>query len=245
MPEFGRLRREDLPASTPFPAPLYPPPPWPLPGARILQLSFEIDRDTALHWLPTSLSRPTPPYANILIADYPESPVGPFGHAQQLIVCRSSVRARGFPLQTVASNPAALAALRELWGFPARPGRVSIEDDGEHVQARLETPDGRLILRAAMRYRSHADPAFIHYDPALCARLIGAVQGERPPTVLELVQVDPGYMIRDARLGDGVLEYGEPGEGYPWRLLASQNLIATTFTISDTELPLARYVEDL
>src|SRR3989337_4548487 len=43
MPDYGRLTQELLPHASPAVAPLYPPPPWPLPGARILKLLFETD----------------------------------------------------------------------------------------------------------------------------------------------------------------------------------------------------------
>ncbi len=57
MPDYGRLTQERLPHALPLVSPLYPPPPWPLPGARILKLAFETDQDTVLNWLPPTLSR--------------------------------------------------------------------------------------------------------------------------------------------------------------------------------------------
>ena len=34
----------------------------------------------------------------------------------------------------------------------------------------------------------------------------------------------------------------EASEGYPWSMLQVRNMIATTFTVSDTSLPWARYI---
>lgn len=243
MPEFGRLTKTDTPYTTPFVAPLYPPPPWELPRAEILQLLFEIDREVALAWLPPGLSRPVPPYAQIVISRYPESPVGPFALAQQLIVCRSQTRARGYALQAVVDGaPAALAALREVWGFPARPGRVTLETGATEIKGVVGDDQGRELAVVQVSALHPADPQNIHYDPVLAPRLVPAVQEGKEPALLEMTQVDPDYLIREARLGAGTLVYPSSSEGYPWNLLENRNTIATTFTVSDTSLPWARYV---
>lgn len=249
MPEFGRLSRDRVPFSTPFVAPLYPPPPWELPNARILQALFEIDRDVALDWLPPGLAKPVPPYAQILIATYPDSPVGPFAIASQLIVCRSQTRARGYALQTVVDGPpAALAALREVWGFPARPGKVRLEVGNAEIRGEVDDDGGRTIATVTVRELHAADPQNIHYDPILAPRLSPPVQEDKPPTLLEMTQVDPDYTIKDCRLGAGVVAYPAVGEGdpaaraYPWHMLQPRNMIATTYTVSDTSLPWARFI---
>ncbi|MGE0542115.1 MAG: acetoacetate decarboxylase family protein [Dehalococcoidia bacterium] len=243
MPEFGRLSRERVPYTTPFVAPLYPPPPWPLPDAQILQTLFEIDRDVALDWLPPGLAKPVPPYAQILIVRYPESPVGPFAMASQLVVCRSQTRARGYALQSVVDGPpAALAALREIWGFPARPGRVRLDVADAAIEGSVADENGRTVSVVSMRDLHPADPEHIHYDPILAPRLTPPVQDEKPPAVLEMTQVDPDYTIKQCRLGAGSISYPESSEGYPWHLLQPRNMIATTYTVSDTSFPWARYL---
>lgn len=243
MPEFGRLSREAVPFTTPFVAPLYPPPPWELPGAQILQTLFEIDREVALAWLAPGLSKPVPPYAQILVTRYPDSPVGPFALAQQLITCRSFTRARGYALQAVVDGPAAaLAALREVWGMPARPGRVRLDVTAESIIATVADDTGHTVAVVAMHDLHPADPQHIHYDPVLAPRLSPPVQEGKPPAVLELTQIDPDYTIRECCLGRGSITYPEASEGYPWNLLQVRNMIATTYTVSDTALPWARYI---
>lgn len=243
MPEFGRLSRERAPFTTPFVAPLYPPPPWPLPDAHILQALFEIDRDVALDWLPPGLAKPVPPYAQILVVRYPESPVGPFAMASQLIVCRSQTRARGYALQCVVDGPvAALAALREVWGFPARPGRVRLDVGEGAITGEVADDAGRTVATVTVRDLHPADPQHIHYDPVLAPRLAPPVQEGKPPSLLEMTQVDPDYTIKHCRLGAGAVSYPPAVEGYPWHMLQPRNMIATTFTISDTSLPWARYI---
>ncbi|MFN8559443.1 MAG: acetoacetate decarboxylase family protein [Dehalococcoidia bacterium] len=242
MPEFGRLSRDRLPYTTPFVAPLYPPPPWPLPDTRIVQVLFEIDRDVALDWLPPGLAKPVPPYAQILVWRCPESPVGPFALAMQLIVCRSQTRARGFAFHGLVDGPpAALAALREVWGIPARPGRVRLDASDKEIGAEVADEDGRLVATVRVGDLHAADPANIHYDPILAPRLAPPVQENAEPGLLEMAQVDPDYTIKECRLGAGAITYPESSATAPWSLLAVRNMIATTYTVSDTSLPWARY----
>src|SRR3990172_10948411 len=96
MPDYGRLTLDQVPPAPPAVSPLYPPPPWPLPGARILKLVFETDKEVVLRWLPPALSRSSPPYAIITVAHYPESPVGPFSLATQYIGWRARLFLFGF-----------------------------------------------------------------------------------------------------------------------------------------------------
>ena len=70
---------------------------WPLPGAEILQLAFEVPRDTAA-LLPRAMHPAIPPYATIWVTRYPESPVGPFTLAQIRLMGRAGAHPRGLVL---------------------------------------------------------------------------------------------------------------------------------------------------
>ncbi|HEY3240805.1 MAG TPA: acetoacetate decarboxylase family protein, partial [Acidimicrobiia bacterium] len=121
MPDYGTVAAEDLPTTTPQLAPLYPALPWALPGARLVKLAFEVDLEFTRRVLPAGLARPTPPYGTLVVTDAPESPFGPFRLAAQTLACRYRNFARTYVLQAVVDNPVALAALREVWAYPAAP----------------------------------------------------------------------------------------------------------------------------
>ncbi len=241
MPDLGRLKRDRLPHTLPVTAPLYPPPPWPLPGARILKLTFETDAEAALNWLPSSLARTSPAYAIVTVAHYPQSPIGPFSVATQYLGCRARLFIRAFALHAVTDKPRAVAALRELWGFPARLGRVRLSAGPRAVRARV-TVDGRTVAALRLGRGRTCDPELIRYDPMLHVRLIPSIQEGKRHSVLEIVQIDPDYRISEALRGRGELTYPEPGEGDPWHLLPPLNMISATYSVMDTELPLARFV---
>ena len=241
MPDLGRLKRDRLPHALPVTAPLYPPPPWPLPGARILKLTFETDAETTLDWLPPSLGRTSPAYAIITVAHYPESPIGPFSLAAQYLGCRARMFIRAFTLEAVTDNVTALLALREIWGFPARLGRVRLTAGPRSARARV-TAQGHTPVDLRLSRAEACNPELIRYDPMLNVRLISNIQQGKRHSLLEVVQIDPEYEIKEAMRGQGQLTHTEPSEGAPWHLLPPLNMISATYTICDTELPLARFV---
>src|SRR5581483_10381666 len=77
---------------------------------------------------PAGLARSTPPYGTLIVYDVPQSPFGPYRLAAQTLACRYRNFARVYVLQAVVDNPVALAALREVWSYPAAPGTVELTD---------------------------------------------------------------------------------------------------------------------
>ncbi len=241
MPDLGRLKRHRLPHALPITAPLYPPPPWPLPRARILKLIFETDAQAALDWLPPSLGRTSPAYAIITVAHYPESPIGPFSLAAQYVGCRARLFSRAYTLHAVTDNVRALVALREMWGFPARLGRIRLSAGPRAASARV-TVEGRTLADLRLSHAQTCDPGLIRFDPLLNLRLVHNLQQGKRYSLLEVVQIDPDYRITEAVRGRASLTYPEPSDDAPWRLLQPLSMISATYSVGDTELPLARFV---
>ncbi|HEU4758674.1 MAG TPA: acetoacetate decarboxylase family protein [Dehalococcoidia bacterium] len=241
MPDYGRLGKDTLPHTTPITSPLYPPPPWRLPGARILKLLFETDKDAVLSWLPPTLSRSSPPYGVIIVAHYPESPVGPFSLAAQYVGCRARLFIRAFALQAVVDNERALTALREVWGLPCRLGRVRLAAGPRGVSARVAA-GGAIVAELSLRRPESVNPALIRFDPVLSVRMLPNARADGGHALLEMLQIDPDYEIKEAFRGRGSLRYPAASEGAPWHLFPPLNVVATTYCVADTELPLARFV---
>jgi len=241
MPDLGRLTRDRLPHALPATTPLYPPPPWPLPGARTLKVVFETDSEAALDWLPPGLARTSPAYGIITATHYPESPIGPFSLAVQYIGCRARMFVRAYALHAVADSAPAVAALREVWGFPATLGAVRFSAGPRSASARIAA-GGQTLAHLRLSAGQPCDPSLIRFDPVLNVRLIGSVQPGKRHSLLELVQLDPDYTITDAVRGRPHLDYPSTGEENRWRLLPPLSMISAAYAVVDTELPLARFV---
>jgi Acetoacetate decarboxylase (ADC) len=236
MPLFGTL---DLPATS-ADLPLLrdlDTEPWSLPKAEILQMAFEVPRATHV-LLPKAVHPAIPSYVTLLVARYPESPVGPFLLAQLRLMARAGAHPRGFVLRAYASAPEAAAGLRERWGLPVEVATVSFKRRHDRVMAQV-LRDGVPVLDAALidpQPISGGDVQYIH--SVTLAQT--SVDGKTGPW---LVQVDPRYTFHKA-------ERGRPGvsrlDGEAWGApgLALQNPISSTVCTCDTDLPRIRFVMD-
>ena len=210
---------------------------WSLPGAEILQLAFEVPRATET-LLPRAMHPAIPPYATIWVTRYPESPVGPFTLAQLRLMGRAGAHPRGFVLGAVASTDDAATALRERWGLPVVPGRVTFTRRHDRVMATV-VRDGVTVLDCELidpEPISGGDVQYIHSVTLAHAPL----DGKTGPL---LIQVDSRYTIKKAERGRphvGVLVAPAWSAG-PLRPL---NPIAATVTSCDTDLPRIRFVMD-
>lgn len=244
MPDRGLLSEDRVSHASPTLSPLYPPPPWKLPGARMLRALFETDKEPLLDNLPPKLTRSTPPYAIISIDDYPESPVGPFTMATQFIGCRAGFFQRAFALQAVVNSVPALAALREVWGVPAKLGEVELAAKKSKVSGTVYsggTSPGKLA-KVKLEAAEPIEPSLCRIDPVLCLRLAPSLQENVRHDLIQLVQLDPEYEITESSRGLGTVTYPASGEDDAWDILPCRNVISTVFCELNTELPLARFV---
>ena len=210
---------------------------WSLPGAEILQLAFEVPRATE-SLLPRAMHPAIPPYATIWVTRYPESPVGPFTLAQLRLMGRAGAHPRGLVLGAAASTAEAATALRERWGLPVVPGRVTFTRRHDRIMA-TAVRDGVTVLDCELidpEAIAGGDVQYIHSVTLAHAPL----DGKTGPL---LIQVDSRYTIKKAERGRprvGVLVPPAWGAGP----LSALNPIAATVTSCDTDLPRIRFVMD-
>jgi Acetoacetate decarboxylase (ADC) len=236
MPLFGTLELAAVAARLPTLTDLDTEP-WNLPGAEILQLAFEVPRDTdAL--LPRALHPAIPSYATILVSRHPESPVGPFVLAQLRLMARAGAHPRGFVLAAVASTAEAATALAHRWGFPAVHGVVSLKRRHDRVTATV-VREGVTTLECALvdpEPIAGGDVQYIH-SVMLARTLLDGVMGPY------IIQVDPRYTFHKAERGRPEVSRLDP---VAWQAgaLRPLNPIAATMCLCDTDLPRIRFVMD-
>jgi acetoacetate decarboxylase len=241
MPDYGHLTEERLPAASPVIAPLYPPAPWKLPGATVLKILYETDAEPVLKWLPQKLSRSSPPYAVLSVTRHPESPVGEFSLATQAIGCRAGFFIRAFTVQAITDNPAAMAALRELWGFPCKLGEIDLTCADGAASASVRV-NGETVAEAELTGGEPIEGSSVRFDPVLNLRLAPSLQDGKRHDILQMVQIDPELEGRDAYRGRGAVRFPASPDVAPWGALPFRNLISAICCTVDTELPLARFV---
>jgi len=241
MPDQGRLTQERLPHASPVASPLYPKPPWRLPGARVLKLVYETDAEPVLAWLPPKLTRSSPPYVVLTVAHYPESPVGPFSLASQHIGCRAGFFIRALTYHAVTDRIAALAALREVWGFPCTLGEITLDAKDQVVTASVAV-GGETVAVASLSDASPIEGGSVRFDPVLNVRMTPSMEEGKQHDLLQLVQVDPDAEVRKALRGRGALRLTSASAVAPWHVLPVRYMVSAVYCTVDTELPLARFV---
>jgi hypothetical protein len=203
-------------------------------------MMYETDKGPLLANLPPKLTRSSPPYAIISIESYPESPVGPFSMATQYLGCRAGFFIRAFALQAVVNTVPALAALREVWGIPAKLGEVKLSVGQAKIRASIGR--GTRLVKLRLEDRESIEPDLCRIDPILCLRLAPSIQESVRHDLIQLVQLDPEYEITDAYRGSGSVTFPASSEEDAWGVLSCRNVISAVFCELNTELPLARFV---
>jgi hypothetical protein len=238
MPLFGQLAAvtvsSRLPVMRDFEAT-----PWELPGAEILQLSFEVGQEVADAVLPKAMHPAVPRYITWVVSHFPQSPVGAFRLAQLRLMGRAGVHPRGYVLQAYADVPTAAMALRQYWGFPVDTAEdVVLRTHYDRVFATV-AKDQRTILDVALSHSETVSGADIQYISSVH---LAQVTHAAPPGP-RLVQVDPRYTLHKAERGRPVLHYLDEAA---WNCpgLTIVNSMVGSFTTVDTDLPQICFVMD-
>jgi hypothetical protein len=243
MPDYGLVAAEELGPTTPQLAPLYPALPWEMPGARIIKLAYEVGTDFVRHTLPAGLARSTPPYGTLIVYDVPESPFGPFRMAAQTLACRYRNFARVYVLQAVVDNPVALAALREVWSYPAAPGTVEVTDGDGEVSGLVAAPGGAPLARFRLTRIEGAEADRLVIDGELTARVPPRFATGEPEPV-RLIQVNRAFAPRDPTRAKFSVEFSSAGDRYPWGAVPVTNRIIAVDTRADLEYAPTEHVLD-
>lgn len=200
---------------------------------------YETEVQPLLAWLPAKFTRSSPPYAIITVAHYPVSPIGEFSLAAQYLGCRAGFFTRALTLQAVTDSAVALPALREVWGFPCGLGEIDLGVTDATATAHI-TLSGESVARADLVDGAPVEADLVRFDPVLNLRAIPSLQEGKRHDLLQMVQIDPDYAVKEAMRGRGRVEFSEGGS--MWASLPVRNIISAVYCEMDTELPLARFV---
>ena len=214
-----------------------------MPGARIIKLAYEVGTDFIRHTLPAGLARSTPPYGTLLVYDVPESPFGPYRMAAQTLACRYRNFARVYVLQAVIDNPVALAAIREVWSYPAAPGTVDITDGEHEVSCVVAAPDGGPLARFTLTGIQGAEAERLVIDGELTARVPSRFfTGDEEP--VRLVQVNRAFALSDPTRAKFSVQFTSAGDRYLWGAVPVTNVIIAVDTKADLEYAPTDHVLD-
>ncbi|GIW15212.1 MAG: hypothetical protein KatS3mg063_1065 [Tepidiforma sp.] len=202
MPDRGLRAIEGL-APSPFDA-------GPLEIAgRWVQVTFEVDRDAAMRWMPADVTRPVPCYGRLLAVDG-ESGGRPMRFAALALGGRFRMMPRNVLVEAVTADGAALPAL----AGPALAGDVRMDAESDGLAIAITTAEG-VLAEARLPAPYAIEPAMLRWD----GWVVYAPNNGGTALAEALVEV----RATAARLSKGALFAPGPAadRSSPWRQLRS------------------------
>ncbi len=166
---------------------------WELPGADLVQISYEVDEAQALAVTPPALHPSIPPYATFSGGHFPSSPHGPFNLAMVRLIVRAGIRPRALLLGAYTDNAAVAEALAAGWGYRIQTAEVSFQRRYGSIRSTV-TIGGSTALDLSLEDPEPVAPGDLElFDNLHLTHL----EGSEPV----IVQVDPTYEYHSADRG--------------------------------------------
>ena len=113
--------------SMPWQCGLYPPPPYKYPKMRSMVTLFQVDLELKRKYLPKEFE-PLNMFDTIFIVEYPDSSIGPYNENLILLSCSYKKKPGLFVFNIYVTSDIALAAGREIWGYPKKLCKIELSD---------------------------------------------------------------------------------------------------------------------
>jgi hypothetical protein len=208
------------------------------PGARILQLMYEIDDDAMVSLLPPSLHPTIPPTLVFTVTHVPESPFGAFTMAEVRVGSRSGARPRGLLVHGFCDSADAVEALRAGWGYPLVQANVSLQKRYDRIHAEAHH-GGHKVLDMSLMNPEPISGIDLQYLASLnLARVVrdGAEQ-------TRLIQADPDYVFHSADRGQPQLDAFDPA-AFNVAGATTNYPVSASYAVADITMPNIRYLVD-
>ena len=200
MPTPGTLTRDNVGFSMPADAALYPAPPYDYAGASLIVFEYLTDAATASRLLPAQAALTEPPVAGLVFADYPRSSLGPYREVVLYLHALYQGRTVQFASHLYVTTDVAMAAGREMGGFPKKLGAIAF-DDSATLTASLERPAGTSLASGTLTPVGEPQSVPTSTLDYLTLRIIPSPVKGAPPTVSELLETD--WIMSDSQVWAG------------------------------------------
>ncbi|MGI9616363.1 MAG: hypothetical protein ACR2QO_25835 [Acidimicrobiales bacterium] len=175
---------------------------WELPGAEVVQVSFEVEEAQALAITPPALHPSIPPYATFSALHFPSSPHGALTLVMVRLIVRAGIRPRGLLVRAFTDNAAAAEGLAAGWGYNVSTADVSFLRRYGSIRG-VVAIDGEVALDISLEDPEPVAPGDLElFDNLHLTNL----EGQAPV----IVQVDPTYEYSSADRGRAELAVFDP-----------------------------------
>jgi hypothetical protein len=204
----------------------------------MLNIYFEVRKETLLDLLPPLFNRSTPPFCRLMIIDHPHSPVGPFREAILALGCRYNMFPAGFAVASLTDNPKVHAAGLLERGFPTTRGQIEFTAGTDQAYATLIDQTG-LVLNVEFPTLQTIEPGRLAYDHVNAFRTTGHNGGART----DLVVISPDIEITQAAISKSTHITYPSVRDTVWHALGARQVISAQVVRGTRTVAAAKPVE--
>ena len=152
----GTLTKANIGFSMPAHAPLFPRPPYDYKHATLLVFEYLTDAASAARMLPAQAELPDIPgqpgkaVAGLVFASYPTSTLGPYLEVVQFLACTYQKKPVQFATYLYVTSDVAMAAGREMGGYPKKIAEIDIDGRLGRVQRLARSPPDQPLVSATL-----------------------------------------------------------------------------------------------
>ncbi len=194
--------------SMPHLSPLYTPPPYEYRDAYSMMIRFRTDPKVLANYVPKPLVADPQGTMFVTISRFFTAGFGTYHEILLAAHAKFKGRAVNFPLSLVLDNDIAICGGREIWGFPKKYGRVTLQDrDG--VMVGTAERGGLPLVRGAMEIgplcQAEEMGGSVEY---IQLKMVPSVKNGAPPEVMQLASTTlQNVNVKQVYKGAATLEF--------------------------------------
>ena len=243
MAKSGRLNKTNVGFGMPGDAPLYCKPPIYYTDVEAISFAYETDEEAVLDILPEGVEINSPPTASLVFIRYPFSTLGPYMESILVLGCQWQGSPRSYIAHIVLDTDAPFAAGREIWGFPKKLARITLEKEGDLIMGTMERPTGNRICTGVIRPETPVEVGGAAGAPSLSLRIIPSPEEGAEPSLMELVEVPSKSTTREAWQGPGYAEFNSASTIDPWHRIAVRQMLGAAYRRYDMVLDYGKVIK--
>ncbi len=223
--------------SMPISASLYPEPPYYYTNAEMVSILFSVDRDQVADIVPAPLKMSKSPWVFAFVAWYPETTIGPYFEAATLIQTRlkteDGTKFEGLYCNSMfVDSDHALAAGREIWGYPKKFAEMSVKKEGNKVVGLLRRKNID-VMKITIEPKD-ALTQFPNVDTVTIKQMM--MPDGSGLEIQELIKTPFQVKPVDVKSGEASIEF-QPSEEDPLHVLKPKSIVQGIYGISNLVLP--------
>ena len=226
--------------SIPVQAPLYPEPPYYYEGANGVFFVYETEKENIKKVLPEFIDVGDMPLVALAVLEYPKTTIGPYNEAYALVQAKCEDVSGWFnPFMWVDTDDA-LAAGREIWGFPKKIADIKVLKEEEQVKGVVERR-GIKIIDTVVEPTSPLEMPFEASVLTFKQMFKADGSGEEVKRVI-LTKLD--NKIIENMSGKGVIKFGKSKDD-PISILKPKQLAASVYVKMNLTLPYGKIIKTI